>query len=105
MDRWTSDSNDVAEDRPDISVPELPDDDLRAAPFALVLVRRRLVDPISELQGTHQHLLFNRRQIRAKPQLLADVTFDGAKSVLTIGQPDAPPVVDRQHDQLRPDVA
>ena len=43
--------------------------------------------------------------MEVRPSRRADVAPDGAKSVLAVGQPDVPAIVDRQHDELRSDVA
>ena len=40
-----------------------------------------------------------------RPSLRADVAADRAEAVLAVGQPDVPAIVDREHDELRADVA
>jgi len=68
-------------------------------------VARDLRDAVAALERLHQHFLLNRRRVRGQPEAARHVGADGAEAVLTVGEPDVPAVVDRQHDQLRPDVA
>src|SRR4249920_129271 len=98
-------SHDVAHQRPDVRPPQPPHADLRHAPTALELVARNLHDAAAALQCAHQHFLLDGRQIRREPERARGILAQRAKSVLAVGQPDLPPVVDGEHDELRTDIA
>src|SRR4051812_33961763 len=90
---------DVSCERPEVGPPQSPDSYLRHAPATLVLVAGDLADAAPELERTHQHFLLDGRQVGLQAERKRHVSSKRAKSVLAVGEPDAPPIVDREHDQ------
>src|SRR5207244_10753841 len=100
----TSMSNQVAQKRPHIWQPQLPDHHLRRAPAALVLMARDLADAEPLLERLHQHFLLDRREVRRQAEPRADVASNRPEAVLAIGEAGVPPVIDREHEPWRADV-
>src|SRR3972149_11429673 len=97
-------SDQIAEERPPIDEPQLPDDDLRCTPAPLVLVACDLRHAVALLERLHEHFLLDGREVRGETQLPSDVAPNRAESILTVGEPDVPAIVDRQRNQLRADI-